>query len=305
MRTFSRFFVLLIAFAIVLAACGDDGSVLLGDPEITSALTTAASETTTPAPETTVAPPATEAPPETTEALPETTEAPPETAPPPPPPAIPVVTPLPSTESYDEPPLEIDVTLPVVSGVPAPAAAAINTAIGDAVLGHPTAFRDEILGGEPPPDDMSTASEMVLGYTATAVTADVLSIRYNLYLYYQGAAHGMSGIFTTTFDPQTGALLDLADVLVPGTAPAVAALVEQHLIDDLYGGNVADASAWLPPIDPPLLDAWVVSADGLEFSFDQYEVGFGAMGSPTVLVPWSELGAVIHPDGPAAGFAFG
>jgi hypothetical protein len=216
-----------------------------------------------------------------------------------------VVTPSLSQESYDEPPLEIEVTLPVVSGIPAPAAAAINTAIGDAVLGYPTAFRDEILGGDPLPDDIGTTSEMVLGYTAAAVTADVLSLRYNLYIYYQGAAHGMSAIFTTTFDPQTGALLDLADVLIPGTAPAVAALVEQHLIDDLYGGNVADASAWLPPIDPPLLDAWVVSADGLEFSFDQYEVGFGAMGSPTVIVPWSELTAVIDPAGPAAGFAFG
>lgn len=303
MRTFSRSLVLLIALAVVVAACGDDGSVLLGDPEVTSASTTVPSETTTPESETTAAPSVTEAPPETTEAPPETTEAPPETAPPPPP--IPVVTPSLSEESYDEPPLEIEVTLPVVSGIPAPAAAAINTAIGDAVLGYPTAFRDEILGGDPLPDDIGTTSEMVLGYTATAVNADVLSLRYNLYAYYQGAAHGMSAIFTTTFDPQTGALLDLADVLIPGTAPAVAALVEQHLIDDLYGGNVADASAWLPPIDPPLLDSWVVSADGLEFSFDQYEVGFGAMGSPTVIVPWSELTAVIDPAGPAAGFAFG
>ena len=290
MRTFPRFLVLLITFVLAVTSCSDDGSILLGDPEMTSTSTTAPSETTVSAPETTVAPP-------------ETTEAPPETAPPPP--AIPVVTPLPSHESSDEPPLEIDVTLPVVSGVPASVAAAINTAIGEAVLGHPTAFRDEILGGEPPPDDMGGTSEMILGYTAMAVTVDVLSLRYNLYLYYQGAAHGMSGIFTTTFDSQTGALLDLSDVLIPGTAPAVAALVEQHLIDDLYGGNVTEASSWLPPIDPPLLDAWVVSVDGLEFSFDQYEVGFGAMGSPTVVAPWAELAAVIDPTGPAGPMAFG
>ena len=94
-------------------------------------------------------------------------------------------------------------------------------------------------------------------------------------------------------------------MLIPGSAPAVASLVDQHLIDDLYGGDVAEASSWLPVIDPAILDAWVVSADGLEFSFDQYEVGFGAMGSPTVIVPWSELGAVIDPAGPAGPTAFG
>jgi len=302
-RIFSRSLVLLMVLALVAAACGDDGSILLGGPETTGTSTSTPPGTTASPPETTEVPPVTEAPPETTEAPPETTEAPPETTEPAP--VVPVVTPLPSSESYDDPPLEIQVTLPVVSGVPAPVAAAINGAIGDAVLGYPIAFRDEILGGDLPPEGVGVASELVLGYTATAVTADVLSLRYDLYVYYQGAAHGISGIFSTTFDPQTGSLLDLADVLVPGTAPAVAALVEQHLIDDLYAGDVAEASAWLPVIDPAILDDWVVAVDGLEFSFDQYEVGFGAMGSPTVLVPWSELAAVIDPTGPAGPMALG
>jgi hypothetical protein len=252
---------------------------------------------TTGAPDTTEAPPDTVPPPETTA----TTSMPPDTTEPPPPP-VPVVTPLESSETYDDPPLEMQVVIPVVSGIPAAQADAINSAIGD-VLAIPAQFRDEIfdMGGDP----MGTGSVLALAYTDTAVSPEILSLRFDLYLYYDGAAHGSSSKFTMNFDPQTGAMLVLTDVLVPGTASVVASLVEQHLIDDLYGGDAAEAAGWLPEIELPILDSWVVSPAGLEFSFDQYEVGFGAMGSPTIVVPWAGLGAVVDPDGPAAGYAFG
>ena len=57
-------------------------------------------------------------------------------------------------------------------------------------------------------------------------------------------------------------------------------------------------------LDEGVLDGWVVTVGGLAFSFDQYEIGYGAMGAPTIVVPWAELGAVIDPAGAAAGFAF-
>jgi len=317
-RNLSRSLVLLAAFALVMAACGDDASILSdGETTVASTATTAAPPATTEAlPATTEVPPATteappettEAPPETTEAPPETTEAPPETteAPPDttePAPMIPVLTPFDASESNDDPPLNMMVVIPIVSNVPAAAADAMNGLISTEKLGAATSFRDEIVGGDPPPD--GTSSELSLGYEATAVTAGLLSLRFDLYMYYQGAAHGISGIGTMNFDPQTGALLTLPDILVPGTFPAAASLVEQALIDQLYGGDAAEASSWLPSIDMVLLDGWVVTPAGLAFSFDQYEVGFGAMGSPTVVVPWGALAALIDPNGPAAPFAFG
>ncbi len=72
----------------------------------------------------------------------------------------------------------------------------------------------------------------------------------------------------------------------------------------MYGGNAVEASGWIPVLDEFVLDGWAVTTAGMAFSFDQYEVGFGAMGSPTVVIPWPALAAVIDPGGPAAGFAF-
>ncbi|MCB2223379.1 MAG: DUF3298 and DUF4163 domain-containing protein [Actinobacteria bacterium] len=300
MRTIPRLTTLLIAAALVAAACGDDGSILdftTTTPTTSAGSTTEAPTTTGVTPESTTTAPATTTPESTTStAATTTTEAPP---------AVPVVTPVDASESYDDPKLVLTVTVPVVSGVPAPAADAMNGTIGPAVLGSAHAFRDEILGADLPPDEFDMGSELALSYEVTAISAGLLSLRYDYYVYYQGAAHGMTSIFTMNFEPQTGTLLTLPDILVPGTFGVLAAIVEQHIVDDVWGGDAAEASSWVPVLDEVVLDGWVVTDDGLAFSFDQYEIGFGAMGAPTVVVPWAELGAVIDPAGPAGPWAFG
>ena len=308
MRMFPRSFVLLVSLAVTVSACGDDGSVLVESTGVTTEETSQTSEllpeTTEAAPETTeAAPETTEVPPETTEAAPETTEAAPETTEPPPP-QVPVLTPFDASESHDAPAIEMDVTIPIVSAVPAAAADLMNSLISLQMLAIPSSFRDE-LAASPPPDQPGVSSELVLIYTPRAVLVELLSIRFDVYTYYQGAAHCMSDVFTVNFDPQTGSTLLLVDILVPGTFPAVAILVEQRLIDDLYGGDATEAAAWLPVIDDIVLRNWAVAPDGLEFSFSQYEVGFGAMGAPTVVIPWADLVAVISLDGPAGSTAFG
>ena len=303
MSTASRSLVLLIALTVAVAACGDDGSVLG-----TGASTSAPTETTAPAtteapPATTGAPPATTQAPPATTATTATTAAPPETTSPPPPP-VPVLTPFDASETNAAPALVMDVVIPIVSGVPAAAADAMNAAITADILGIANTFKAEILTG-PPPFDPAIASEMGLSYVGEAVSALILSIRFDVYTYYSGAAHGQSGVITMSFDPQTGQQLALTDILVPGTFGALAAIVEQRLTDELYGGDAAEAAGWLPALDPNVLDGWAVTPGGLAFSFDQYEVGFGAMGAPTVVVPWGDLGAVIDPGGWAAVYAFG
>ncbi|MCJ7726830.1 MAG: RsiV family protein [Acidimicrobiia bacterium] len=301
MRRASRSIALLIVFAMAVAACGDDGSVLG-----TGASTTEAAADTT-------APGTTEAPPATTEAPPATTEAPPATtattaAPPattaPPAPSIPILTPFDASETNASPALVMDIVMPIVSGVPAGAADTMNAMISAEVLGTAANFKTEILTG-PPPFDPNIASEIGVSYVGEAVSALILSIRFDVYMYYSGAAHGMSSVVTMNFDPQTGQSLALTDILVPGTFGALASMVEQQLTDDLYGGDAGEAAAWLPVLDESVLDGWAVTTDGLAFSFDQYEVGFGAMGAPTVVIPWGDLGAVIDPGGWAAVYAFG
>jgi hypothetical protein len=215
-----------------------------------------------------------------------------------------VLTPFDASETLDEPPLVIQATVPIVSGIPPEAADGINSWIGDEILGMVAGFKSEIAAIEPPYDP-AVPSEMRVGYDASAITPRLLTLRFDVWLYYTGAAHGLSSIITMNFDPQTGMLYGLEDILVPGTFGAVAGMVEQALTDELYGGNAAEAAGWIPVLDEFVLNGWAVTPDGLAFSFDQYEVGFGAMGSPTVVIPWADLAAVVDPAGPAGEFAFG
>ena len=304
MRNAPRVFALLIALSLVAAACGDSDSVLGTVGPASTAPTTTAATT----PPTTAAPVTTEPVTTTTGlATTTTTEAPPATTTTtlPPGPAVPVLTPFDASEMLDEPPLIIGVVVPIVSGIPAAAADGINSWIGDEILGMVAGFKSEIASFVEPPFDPDTPSQMEAGYLAPAITPRLLSLRFDVWLYYTGAAHGLSSIITMNFDPQTGMLYALEDILIPGTFGAVAGMVEQALTDELYGGNAAEAAGWLPVLDEFVLNGWAVTPDGLAFSFDQYEVGFGAMGSPTVVIPWADLAAVIDPGGPAAEFAFG
>ncbi len=41
----------------------------------------------------------------------------------------------------------------------------------------------------------------------------------------------------------------------------------------------------------------MVSDAGIEVTFGQYDVGPGVMGTPTVVVPYSELAGVVDPGG--------
>ena len=49
--------------------------------------------------------------------------------------------------------------------------------------------------------------------------------------------------------------------------------------------------------------SWNVTPDGLQITFDAYQVAAYALGPQEVIVPYSALKAIIKPDGPLAAFA--
>jgi hypothetical protein len=186
-----------------------------------------------------------------------------------------------------------------VSGLPEPVNGAINTQIVDLVHARESRFVldattgcDSIYVADPP-------SFLDLEFEATTVAARLLSLRFMGSDYYQGAAHPNAFVFTLNFDPVTGDVFALDALLLPGQAFSLVTLVGDHILNDLYGGDVGMYDSWVPGVSPDMLEHWVVSADGIEVSFDPYVVGPGAMGAPTVVVPWAELVGIIDPAGPA------
>ena len=283
----------LLALLLLLAACGDDDSIF-GTTTGGGETTTTAAPTTTGAGDTTTTAAAT-----TTAATTTTTTAATTTTAPP----VPVATPQP--ESYVYPAgagcrdIEVAYTLPRVSGLPEPVNGAINTQIVDLVHARESRFVLDATTGCDPIYVADPPSFLDLDFEATTVRAGLLSLRFFGSDYYQGAAHPNAFVFTLNFDPVTGDVFALDAILLPGQAGALATLVGDHILNDLYAGDVDMYDSWVPGVTPDMLEHWVVSGDGIEISFGPYTVGPGAMGAPTVVVPFSELAGIVDPAGPA------
>jgi hypothetical protein len=188
------------------------------------------------------------------------------------------------------------VTVPSLSGLPVPSVeASVNDALGavgiEAVGQFLAAIEDA--------DNYGFGSDLVVGYEARTVHPSVASFRFTHYVYFDGAAHGISAVSTLTFDLRTGRTLGLPELLVGDSAPtALSILVAAHLRDEYYAGDPTEFSAWVPDTGALSVSRFALGPTGIEVSFDQYEVGPGAMGPVTVTVPYEELGILINPEGP-------
>ncbi len=198
------------------------------------------------------------------------------------------------------PPIDIESRRPVVSGLVAAAQAAVNQAISDLVEPRLNQFIADVSTVHDPALSLPGSSYW-LDFQVGAATPAVLSIMFSESVYYEGAAHPTTQLFSITLDPLTGTVFALSDVLITGTIGALALAVEQHVIDEVYGGDSAALASWISGIPPELLYAWAVTATGVQIGFSQYDVGPSALGPQTVVVPYGELAGVVDPAGPAGG----
>lgn len=118
-------------------------------------------------------------------------------------------------------------------------------------------------------------------------------------------AHPATTITTLNYWLLTGQRLDLTNVFAD--LPGALAILSQDARVQLQRQLGAEYN---PAIAEPGLAAstanyggWALTKAGLKVTFAEYQVGTYADGLPIVVVPWSELAAVVRPDGPAARLA--
>jgi hypothetical protein len=160
--------------------------------------------------------------------------------------------------------------------------------------------------GEEPPPQGSMGSNFSIGYTVGVAQDDLVSIKFDVGNYFQGAAHPNSYSEVLNFDLKNGKQLLLADLFKPGAKflPAIAGYCiadlkkqakDTGLLDDqIESGAAASVKNY---------QSWIITKKGLGINFDAYQVGAYAAGPQFVLVPYSALKDLINPDGPIAQFA--
>jgi len=160
--------------------------------------------------------------------------------------------------------------------------------------------------GEVPRPEGSMGSTLTIGYMVVLAQDDLVSIRFDVGSYYQGAAHPNSYSDVLNYDLKNGKQLKLADLFKPGSkylqAIATYSIAdlkkqgkEKGLTDEeIERGAAADAKNY---------QSWNITKRGLAISFDSYQVGPYAAGPQSVTVPYSALKDLISPEGPIAQFA--
>lgn len=158
--------------------------------------------------------------------------------------------------------------------------------------------------GEEPRPEGSMGSDLNIGYTVVLAQDDLISIRFDVGSYYQGAAHPNSYTEVINYDLKNGKQLKLSDLFKPG-AKYLQALSAYSIGDlkkqgkDLLPEQIESGAA--PKADN--YQSWNIGRKGLGINFDAYQVGPYAAGPQFVMVPYANLKDLISPDGPIAQFA--
>ena len=186
--------------------------------------------------------------------------------------------------------------------------AGFNRAIKNLVVESVNQFRKESLAATA--EDLRAApAEAVnvhsVGCDFVFANDRLISVAVLFYEYGAGAAHGNSTTTTVNYDLDNERELKLQDLFKPGAnflEPISAFAIKdlQSRTEPESGANLglaqdtfadgADASA-------ENYNAWNLTAKGLMFTFDQYQVGPYASGVQTVIVPFAKLGDLLRTDG--------
>ncbi len=160
-------------------------------------------------------------------------------------------------------------------------------------------FRDNVTQVQP----LSGASGSFYDqqYELLSPPGNLVSLKFQIMIYIQGAAHPGTHMRTVTYDLEAGADVKLAQLFLPDSD--FLQRIANYSIAQLGTRDIGfeASSSGAQPL-PENYGNWNITQDGLLITFDEYQVAAYAAGPQEVLVPYAELQAVIDPNGPLAGF---
>jgi hypothetical protein len=171
----------------------------------------------------------------------------------------------------------IDVTVPIVS---------TGDDVGDRISAALRAQAEETIAGwdamaEPYPSDEGTVFEaaLLLQGEVVHIGETTVSVVFDGYKYFAGAAHIIQLRWARSFDRATGDRLVLADLgfgpaCLDALRPLVLAVFERDEVE------VSGTST---------MDSWSLSPDGLTFHFYQYEIGPGSLGNLSATLTFTDV----------------
>ncbi|HEX9334170.1 MAG TPA: RsiV family protein [Anaerolineales bacterium] len=221
-------------------------------------------------------------------------------------PALPTATPVilisqqvtlisaPYNETNQTPPYTITSQTPQLAGSDDPRVQAFNQRLNELVTKEVDTFRQSFLQNTAP--TVNNGSSLEVTYKLISQINDIWSIKVDFSFYSDGAAHPGLYSITVNYDLGQGKELTLDDLFLP--ASNFLEVISNYCVNELSKQPFFDSS--FSDGAQPTLDNyrnWNITPDGLMITFDEYQVAPYAAGPQTVIVPFSELQAIINPQG--------
>jgi hypothetical protein len=172
---------------------------------------------------------------------------------------------------------------------------AFNQRLSELVTKEVDTWRQSFLGNTAP-QVTEAGSFLEASYTQMPQYADIWSLKFDFKFYSDGAAHPGSYSITLNYDLNQGRELALADLFLPNTD--YLGTISRYCIAELgkqpfFEGPFAEGAQ----PTPENYSRWNITPDGLMITFDNGQVGPYAAGPQQVVVPYTELKALIDPAG--------
>lgn len=206
---------------------------------------------------------------------------------------------IPFAETGKAPDYDLKAQTPVLKGSDDPRVAKFNKAAAEVVQKQIDEFRKMLL--EMPKTPIVSGSAFDLQYKLLSPPGNIMSLKFDIFQYADGAAHPFEYSATLNYDLEAGKEISLERLFLPRAdyLGSIAGYCKTELNQRDIGFDMfADGAK--PTAEN--YRSWNITADGLMITFDEYQVAAYAAGPQVVVVPYAALKDIVDPRGPLAGF---
>jgi hypothetical protein len=161
-------------------------------------------------------------------------------------------------------------------------------------------FKNDVLAFATNPP-ISAGSSFDFQYSIIDQRADIWSIKFDIYVYADGAAHPYGYSRTLNYDLSNGREITMDELFLSSSdyLQVISDYCKSQLATRDIGFDMLSAGA--DPL-PENYQRWNISNAGLTITFDAYQVAAYAAGPQIVVIPFSALQSIINPQSALALF---
>jgi hypothetical protein len=195
-------------------------------------------------------------------------------------------------EKNDKKKYDIDIEYPLMQGKAAQVDP-FNQEMNDFITQTVNGFKNDLASYSDTSAGDSNNS-LQLRFTTPLVSDQVVSILFQAYFYYAGAAHPNTYYVAYNYDLTQNKMLELNDLFLPNSnaLSIISFYCQVHLEKNLGDSYVKEGATAIEDN----YKNWNIKLDGLQFTFDPYQVAPYAAGPQTIVVPFSVLEKIVAPD---------